>query len=633
MLTYTLDKQAGLSLYEQLYRRVKADILSGRLAAGEKLPSKRALAAHLEVSVITVKNAYEQLMAEGYLTGVEKKGYFVSAVLPSPAAVPASPEQPPPPREPVWFLDLATNSIAAEDFPFTVWARLMRQTILEQGTGLLRSTPPQGAWALRQAIAAHLRQFRAMEVTAEQIIVGAGTEVLYNLLVQLLGRDRLYGVEDPGYGKIAHIYRAAGAEVTALPLDEAGVSAEALRRSDADVVHISPSHHYPTGLVMPIARRQELLRWAQEVPARVILEDDYDSEFRFVGRPIPTLFSIDGGEQVVYLNTFSKTIAPSIRISFMVLPRRLLADFRQKLGFYACTVSAFEQYTLAQFLAGGWYEKHLSRMRKHYRQKRDAVIAAVHQSPLAPYAAITEEDAGLHFLLRLDGARRTRCSAARRSSAVSVWPCCPITTSVPRTLPSTCWWSTIPASTWTGFPPPWSVLPPYGRRMTMYDELTRADLQKMQEEIDYRVQQLRPKLIEDVQTARAFGDLSENFEYKCAKQEKNRNDARIRYLQRMIKTAKVIEDRSAADTAGLYDTVEIFMENLGKSRKIQLVTTLRQDALKGWISKESPVGRAVMGRKAGDRVYVDMGSGKGYYLQIRAIEKGTDNGDIPIGSF
>ena len=260
MLTYTLDKQAGLSLYEQLYRRVKADILSGRLTAGEKLPSKRALAAHLEVSVITVKNAYEQLMAEGYLTGVEKKGYFVSAVLPSPAAVPASPEQPPPPREPVWFLDLATNSIAAEDFPFTVWARLMRQTILEQGTGLLRSTPPQGAWALRQAIAAHLRQFRAMEVTAEQIIVGAGTEVLYNLLVQLLGRDRLYGVEDPGYGKIAHIYRAAGAEVTALPLDEAGVSAEALRRSGADVVHISPSHHYPTGLVMPIARRQELLR-------------------------------------------------------------------------------------------------------------------------------------------------------------------------------------------------------------------------------------------------------------------------------------------------------------------------------------------------------------------------------------
>lgn len=166
----------------------------------------------------------------------------------------------------------------------------------------------------------------------------------------------------------------------------------------------------------------------------------------------------------------------------------------------------------------------------------------------------------------------------------------------------------------------------------MYDELTRQDLQKMQEEIDYRVQVLRPRLIEDVQTARAFGDLSENFEYKCAKQEKNRNDSRVRYLQRMIKTARVIEDRSRADTAGLYDTVEILMENTGRTRKIQLVTTLRQDALKGLISKESPVGKAVLGKRAGDRVQVDMGGGRSYWLKILSIEKGTD-GSIPIGSF
>ena len=167
----------------------------------------------------------------------------------------------------------------------------------------------------------------------------------------------------------------------------------------------------------------------------------------------------------------------------------------------------------------------------------------------------------------------------------------------------------------------------------MYDELTRSDIQKMQEEIDYRVRELRPKLIEDVQTARAFGDLSENFEYKCAKQEKNRNDSRVRYLQRMIKTARVIEDRSRADTAGLYDTVEILMENTGRTRKIQLVTTLRQDALKGLISKESPVGKAVLGKRAGDRVQVDMGGGRGYWLQILSIEKGSDDGSIPIGSF
>lgn len=167
----------------------------------------------------------------------------------------------------------------------------------------------------------------------------------------------------------------------------------------------------------------------------------------------------------------------------------------------------------------------------------------------------------------------------------------------------------------------------------MYDELTRSDIQKMQEEIDYRVRELRPKLIEDVQTARAFGDLSENFEYKCAKQEKNRNDSRIRYLQRMIKTAKVIEERSEADTAGLYDTVEIYMENTWKSRKITLVTTLRQDALKGLISKESPVGRAVLGHRAGDRVQVQMENGSTYWLQIRSVEKGRDDGSIPIGSF
>lgn len=167
----------------------------------------------------------------------------------------------------------------------------------------------------------------------------------------------------------------------------------------------------------------------------------------------------------------------------------------------------------------------------------------------------------------------------------------------------------------------------------MYDELTVSDLKKMQEEIDYRVQVLRPKLIEDVQVARAFGDLSENFEYKCAKQDKNRNDARIRYLQRMIKTARIIDDTSAADTVGLHDSVEILMENTGKQRTIRMVTTLRQDALKGWISKESPVGQAVMGRRAGERVYVDMGGGKGYWLQILAIEKGSDDDSIPIGSF
>ena len=241
-----------------------------------------------------------------------------------------------------------------------------------------------------------------MDVTAEQIVIGAGTEVLYSLLVQLLGQERRYAVEDPGYGKIARIYRSNRAAVSFVPLDESGLSVSALRDSRADVVHISPSHHYPTGLVMPIARRQQLLSWAREAPGRCILEDDYDSEFRFVGRPIPTLFSIDGGRHVIYLNTFSKTIAPSIRISYMILPPRLMEVYREKLGFYACTVSGFEQYTLAKFMAQGRYEQHLSRMKARYRQKRDAVIAMLRSSPLADRVEIMEQDAGLHFLVRLD---------------------------------------------------------------------------------------------------------------------------------------------------------------------------------------------------------------------------------------
>ena len=396
MLTYPLQKHSGSSLYEQLYRAIKADILSGALGPGDKLPSKRMLANHLEVSVITVKTAYEQLIAEGYLYGVEKKGYFVSPVERLNGAV-AAPTAVAPQREAQWFLDFAASSTAEEQFPFSTWARLMRRTILEQDTGLLRPTPSTGVAELRRAIAATLYQFRGLAVDPEQIIVGAGTEFLYSLLVQLLGRDKVYAVEDPGYRKIAAVYQSSGVALRTLPLDGSGLSADALRRSDAHVVHISPSHHYPTGIVMPISRRQELLRWAGEREGRYILEDDYDSEFRFVGRPIPTMMSVDTAQRVIYLNTFSKTIAPSIRISYMVLPPHLLAEYRARLGFYASTVSSFEQYTLAQFLAQGRYEQHLSRMRKHYHQKRDAVIRCFG----GLRATITEQDAGLHFLVTL----------------------------------------------------------------------------------------------------------------------------------------------------------------------------------------------------------------------------------------
>ena len=414
MLTYTFEKHSGVSLYEQLYRHIKEDILYGRLVAGEKLPSKRTLSSHLELSVITVKNAYEQLIAEGYIYSQEKRGYFVSRIdrplHPGKASTLPQREE-----EPTYELDLVTNSISAEYFPFTVWSKTMRQTILEQDTDLLQPPPFNGARSLRCAIADNLQQFRGMTVDPEQIVIGAGTEFLYYLLIQLLGRDRTYAVEDPGYGKIGRIYESNQVTLRRIALDEAGLSADALRQSGADVVHISPSHHYPTGIVMPIARRQELLRWADEQPGRYILEDDYDSEFRFVGRPIPTMFSTDRHERVIYLNTFSKTIAPSIRISYMILPLHLLEEYRSRLSFYACTVSSFEQHTLAAFMAQGRYEQHINRMRNRYRQKRDAVIESIRTGPLAGKVEIMEQDAGLHFLLRLD--TKMTDDALRRAAA------------------------------------------------------------------------------------------------------------------------------------------------------------------------------------------------------------------------
>ena len=419
MLTYTFEKREKGSLYEQLYRFIRGDILSGRLQAGEKLPSKRTLAQHLEVSIITVKNAYEQLLAEGYIHARQRCGYFVSEVERPPESRQAAPAVPAETaKEQGWFLDFASGAMDPAYFPFTVWARLMRQTILEQDKELLRAAPYNGAAELRVAIAGYLRQFRGMQVDPEQIIVGAGTELLYHLLIQLLGRDKCYAVEEPGYSKIAAIYESNLVQVQYIGIDEAGLSVSELRRHTAQVVHISPTHHYPTGTVMPIGRRQELLRWARQRDG-FIIEDDYDSEFRFSGRPIPTLQSIDREGRVIYMNTFSQTISPSVRVGFMVLPPRLLERYRRELDFYACTVPALEQHVLARFLDGGHYEQHLSRMRKEYRTRRAAVLDAFRTSPFARRITISEQGAGLHFLLRLDTAQSDE-ALRRRAEASGV---------------------------------------------------------------------------------------------------------------------------------------------------------------------------------------------------------------------
>ena len=402
MLTYSMEERGDLPLYEYLYRRIREDILAGKLTAGERLPSKRALAEHLHLSVITVEGAYAQLEAEGYLYTLPKRGFFVSQVDRTPA--PKAPE-PPAIAEPEaarqWRLDLKSNQVDTARFPVSTWARLTRQVLSEDGAALLRPVPHQGLGALRRAIADDLRDYRGMSVSAEQIIVGAGAEYLYLLLAQLLGPGAVFAAEDPGYPKIRQVYGKCGAACRPVPLDAQGMDLAALAASGATVAHLSPSHHYPTGLVTPIARRQALLRWAEEVDG-FIIEDDYDSEFRFSGRPLPTLQSIDRSGRVLYMNTFSQTISPSMRVGFVVLPPRLLERYRRELDFYACTVPALEQHVLARFLSGGYYEQHLSRMRKEYRQRRCAVLAAFRSGPFAHRITISEQGAGLHFLLRLD---------------------------------------------------------------------------------------------------------------------------------------------------------------------------------------------------------------------------------------
>ena len=394
MLTYELKKAAGLPLYEDLYRRIRDDILSGHLVPGEKLPSKRALSANLKVSKITVEYAYNQLLAEGYIRSEEKVGYFVESVERVGYTPPR--EQLPPEKE-ADVIDLTANGPAR--FPFSVWSRLQREVMLDLGEKLLLPLHNQGSPELRQAIADHLRQFRGMQVEAGNILIGAGTDFLYNLLIQLLGREKRYAVEEPGYGKIRKIYAAGGAECLSARMDGLGVLPESLR--GANVLHISPSHHFPTGLVTPLSRRLELLEWAKQAQDRWIIEDDYDSEFRFAAHPLPTMQSLDSSGRVIYMNTFSKTLAPSIRISYMVLPSRLMELFQEKLGFYSCTVPGFEQLTLARFLSLGYFEKHINRMRKFYKARRNRIREMIQDSGYAEKVTVLEENAGLHFLLKL----------------------------------------------------------------------------------------------------------------------------------------------------------------------------------------------------------------------------------------
>ena len=434
ILTYDLEKRGRHPIYEYLYLCIREDILSGVIKGGEKLPSKREMARDHKVALITVENAYAQLVIEGYVTAREKSGYFVNpgmaeTVRPEKKraawadggngqtaadeengamAVQNRDEQGAwhagrvsgvrlPKKD--WLVDFSSGELKRDAFPFDTWAKLMRRVMNDREEAFLTKPERNGVPELRVAIAAYLKKAKGFAVSPDQILVGPGTEYLHHLILQLIGRSRMVAVEDPGYVKVGQIYEGNGLKCLHVPVDRGGMVVSRLWGTNASLVHTSPSHHFPTGCVMPIGRRRELLNWAHAQEAYVI-EDDYDSEFRFDGRPIPTLASLDG-ERVIYLNTFTKTLAPSIRIAYAVLPEKLKERYDEKLSFYSGAVSSFEQYTLAAFIGEGYYERHVNRMRTYYRQQRAKILEILAESPLAEKVSVEEHGAGLHFILRV----------------------------------------------------------------------------------------------------------------------------------------------------------------------------------------------------------------------------------------
>lgn len=541
MLTYVLNRGGETSLYEQLYRALRADIESGVLAAGARLPSKRAFAKHLGVSVVTVEGALDQLVAEGYVRAVPRSGFYVQEIGPNLASFSrvSTHETAKPPSKASfegksalgvakmgvsgnddvetleklatkdesfciacgegdvsgvrwgfrgeaslcgnaakirsnasieddraecgaswsgqndagcgaswcgqngagcgaswcgqngagrkWLADFTGATAPEGVFPYAAWARTLRRVLADESERtVLEASRPQGSPRLRAAIAAHLRGFRGMEVHPDQIVIGSGAQSLYGLLVQLLGRDLVYGVEDPGYPRLTRIYESNDATVRPIALDGEGPALESLARAGVDVLHCTPSHQFPTGITVPVSRRRSLLEWAQGGVAapkdgaaageargrsvkassarpRYLIEDDFDCEFRMAGRPVPPLAALDGAGRVVYANTFSKTLGGAFRIGYMVLPEALAERFRDRLGFYACTVGALEQLTLARFMESGDYERHVNRQRTRYRRLLSALIDALAVSSAGDYLHFANAGAGLHFLMEVRG--------------------------------------------------------------------------------------------------------------------------------------------------------------------------------------------------------------------------------------
>lgn len=402
-------------LYQQIYEYIRDEIRKGKLPIGEKLPSTRSLAEYLQVARSTVDVAYGQLVAEGYLEARPCRGYFVSPVeglLDISGSSFSGTESTdlrlfhdrektlssgvPKEEYPVQY-DFSPHAISLKDFPFATWKKITKNILVDANSEMFALGEAQGDLALRKTIARYLHSSRGVNCYPEQVIVGAGNDYLFMLLEKILGRHVPIAMEEPTYKRAYRVFQSFAYEVEAIPMDENGMDVERLRGTKARIAYVMPSHQYPTGVVMPIGRRLELLKWAGEKEDRYIIEDDYDSEFRYRGKPIPALQASDRKGRVIYMGTFSKSIAPAIRVGYMVLPLYLLKVYRENCGFYASTVSRIDQRILNEFIRDGYFERYLNKMRKIYRGRHDFLLGEM--SCFEKEFAISGENAGLHILL------------------------------------------------------------------------------------------------------------------------------------------------------------------------------------------------------------------------------------------
>ena len=398
-LTINLQSKSNIPLYEQIYSYIKKDIQSGRIQSGEKLPSTRSLSRYLEVSRSTVELAYEQLLSEGYVESEPYRGFFVAQIeelyqlKQSPKRIPGGSVR----EEKRYSYDFTPNGVDLNSFPYNAWRKLSRDCLMDDRAEMFRLGEPQGEYGLREAICDYLHQARGVNCQPEQIIVGAGNDYLLMLLTTVIGHEHKVALENPTYKQAYRLFKNLSYEVCTVDMDSRGMDITKLTESNADIAFVMPSHQYPLGIVMPIKRRLALLKWANEQEGRYIIEDDYDSEFRYKGKPIPALQGYDSCDKVIYMGTFSKSIAPAIRMSYMVLPKSLLVLYQEKSSFLNSTVSKVDQLILQKFIEEGYYERHLNKTRALYKSRHDTLLGCL--KSLQDRCEISGENAGVHLLL------------------------------------------------------------------------------------------------------------------------------------------------------------------------------------------------------------------------------------------